>query len=76
MLSNSVSFDERVGKVLVAGPAGMNTRFWEKNPRDMSNMLDPKWVAEQILDQYSGNFKYKFARILRGPARVEVVETR
>jgi len=76
MLANSVSLDERIGKVLVAGPAGMNTRFWENSPRDMGAMLDPKWVAEQILDQYSSNFKYKFARILRGPARVEVVETR
>ena len=76
MLANSVSCDERVGKVLVAGPAGMNTRFWENNPRDLSTMLDPTWVAQQVLDQYSGNFNYKFARIMRGPARVEIVETR
>lgn len=76
MLANSVSLDERIDKVLVAGPAGMNTRFWESNPRDMSTMLDPKWVAEQVLDQYSGDFKYKFAHILRGPARVEIIETR
>lgn len=76
MLANSVSLDERIDRVLVAGPAGMNTRFWENSPRDMSTMLDPKWVAEQVLDQYSGDFKYKLARILRGPARVEVIETR
>lgn len=76
MLANSVSLDERIGKVLVAGPAGMNTRFWEKSPRNMSTMLDPKWVAEQIIDQYYGDFKYKFVHVLRGPARVEVIETR
>lgn len=76
MLANSVSLDERVGKVLVIGPAGMRTRFWDQNPRDMSTMLDPKLVAEQILNLYEGNFKYKFARILREPARIEVVETR
>ncbi len=76
MLANSVSLDERIDKVLVAAPAGMNTRFWENSPRDASTMLDPKWVAEQILEQYSDNFKYKFTRILREPERVEIVETR
>lgn len=76
MLANSVSLDERIGKVLVAGPAGMSTRFWEHSPRDMSTMLDPKWVARQILDYYAQDFRYQFIRILREPARVEVVETR
>jgi len=76
MFANSLSLDPRIGKVLVAGPAGMATRFWENNPRDMSKMLDPKWVAEQILGLYGENFKYKFTRIMRDPARVEVVETR
>src|SRR3989344_949746 len=71
MLANSLSLDERVGKVLVAGPAGMATRFWENSPRDLSKMLDPKWVAEQILQLYEGNFKYRFARIMRDTARVE-----
>lgn len=76
MFANSLSLDPKIGKVLVAGPAGMATRFWEKNPRDMSSMLDPKWVAEQILQLYEGDFKYKFAKIMRDPPRVEVVETR
>lgn len=77
MLANSVSKDEHVGKVLVAGPAGMNTRFWEENPRDPNvPMLDPVWVAEQILDEWNGEFEYKFIRILREPKRVEIVETR
>jgi NAD(P)-dependent dehydrogenase (short-subunit alcohol dehydrogenase family) len=76
MLANSVSTDERVGKVLVAGPAGMSTRFWEYHPRDPKVMLDPKWVAQEILNDWAVDFKYKFIRLLREPARVEVVETR
>lgn len=76
MLANSVSLDQRIEKVLVAGPAGMRTRFWNSSPRDTTTMLDPGWVAEQILDQYTGSFKYKFVRILREPTRVEVVEVR
>lgn len=76
MFTNSLSLDPRIGKVLVAGPAGMATRFWENSPRDLSKMLDPKWVAEQTLKLYEGNFEYKFARIMRDPPRVEVVETR
>jgi hypothetical protein len=42
----------------------------------MSVMLDPKWVAEAIIKEWGESFFYKFARFLRGPARVEVVETR
>src|SRR3989338_6779319 len=76
MLANSLSLDPRIGKVLVAGPAGMATRFWENNPRDMSKMLDPKWVAEQIIQLYADDFEYKFSRIMRDPPRVEIVETR
>jgi len=74
MLSESVALDDAVGKVLVAGPAGMNTRFWENNPRDMSVMLDPHWVAERIIQEFSEDFSYKFIKILREPARVEVVD--
>lgn len=76
MMANSVSLDERIGKVLVAGPAGMDTRFWENSPRDTSTMLDPAWVAAQILGHYNDDFEYKFIRILRDEPRVEVVETR
>lgn len=76
MFANSLSLDPRVGKVLVAGPAGMKTRFWDNNTRDTSTMLDPKWVAEEVFKLYKGDFKYKFARIMRDPPRVEVVETR
>ncbi|MDZ4226274.1 MAG: SDR family NAD(P)-dependent oxidoreductase [Patescibacteria group bacterium] len=76
MLAQSVSLDPRVHKVLVVGPAGMNTRFWRETKRDMSILLDPRWVAEQTLELYRGNFNYQLARVLREPPRVEVVETR
>lgn len=77
--ANSLSLDPRVGKVLVAGPAGMDTNFWkgtDKKEHDTSLMLDPDWVANAIQELRAGQFTYKFARILRGPARVEVQETR
>lgn len=75
--ANAMAEDGRVGKVLVAGPAGMNTPFWRDQPeRDMSAMLDPDWVADQILAANKQNYKYKYIRILREPARVEEVEQR
>lgn len=75
--SNAIAEDDRVGKVLVAGPAGMNTAFWEGIERDdFDKMLDPKWVADQIIRLRQDDYKYKFARILRDPARVEIIETR
>jgi NAD(P)-dependent dehydrogenase (short-subunit alcohol dehydrogenase family) len=74
--SNSMAEDGRVGKVLVAGPAGMATNFWENSPRDMSTMLDPGWVADQVLNLRKGEYHFRFAKIMREPARVEIVETR
>ena len=76
MFANSVSLDKRVGKVLVAGPAGMNTAFWRMTGRDTANDNDPVWVAKQIVDALKVDFNYAFVRILRNPARTEVVETR
>ncbi len=76
MLANSLSLDPRIRKVLVAGPAGMVTRFWENSSRNTSTMLDPVWVAEQVIGLYQDDFQYRFARILRDPPRVEIVETR
>lgn len=75
-LSNGLAEDGRISKVLVAGPAGMATNFWENNPRDMSTMLDPKWVADEIMKLREDNYIYRFAKIMREPARVEIVETR
>lgn len=75
--ANSLALDPRVQKTLVVGPAGMKTHFWEGTEKDTSGMLNPDWVAEQILALFNaGNFCYKFARILREPPRVEIVETR
>jgi len=76
MLANSLSLDSRIKKTLVVGPSGMKTKFWKGTTKDTKQMLDPQWVAEQIVKLMDGKFQYKFARIMRQPARVEVVETR
>lgn len=77
MFANSISLDERVGKVLVAAPAGMRTDFWRDRPeQETKDMLDPKWVAHQILTHHIDDFEYKFIRILRNNPRVEVAEVR
>ncbi len=75
MLGASLSLDPDIGKVLVAAPSGMRTPFWEPG-KDTSEYLDPQWVAGQILELFAGPFKYRYAKILRSPARVEIVETR
>lgn len=76
MLANSLSLDENIGKVLVVGPAGMSTRFWDKDGRDTSDMLDPKWVATKTLKLWEKDFEYKYARALREPHRIEIIEIR
>lgn len=75
MLGNSLGLDPETGKVLVVAPSGMNTAFWEKG-RDVSGYLDPVQVAEQVTELASGTFKYKYAKILRNPVKVEIVEVR
>lgn len=74
--ANSTSLDPRVKKTLVAGPAGMKTRFWDGTDKDTSTMLDPDWVADEILKLYADDYSYRYSRILREPARVEEQETR
>ncbi len=75
--ANAMAEDGRVGKVLVAGPAGMRTAFWRNDPgRDKSEMLEPSWVAEQMLTIGRRPYKYKYIRILRQPARIEEIEER
>jgi NAD(P)-dependent dehydrogenase (short-subunit alcohol dehydrogenase family) len=77
MLAQSLSLDPKVGKVLVAGPAGMNTGFWLGAGReDLKSLLSPEWVAQEILSLWEETYDYRLARILRDPARVEVVENR
>lgn len=76
-LSNGIAEDGRVGKVLVAGPAGMNTAFWEGIERDdFDKMLDPSWVAGEVMKLREDDYQYRFAKIMREPARTEIVETR
>ena len=70
MLARSVSLDKRVAKTLVTAPAGMKTNFWKGKTRK-GVLLEPRWVAEQILDLYKGKFVYKQALILREPTRVK-----
>jgi|SRR5579872_1044094 len=76
MLANSLALDSRIKKTLVVGPAGMKTKFWAGTDRDTSTMLDAPWVAQRILELLQGEFKYRHARILREPARVEMIEAR
>lgn len=72
MLAYSVSLDKRVVKTLIAAPSGMKTDFW-KGKKRKGALLEPRWVAEQILDFYKGIFTYKCIRILREPPRIEIV---
>jgi short-subunit dehydrogenase len=75
--ANSMAEDGRVKKVLVVGPSGMRTEFWDDfKPSDLDKMLDKAWVAKQITQQLPGKYKYKFIKILRQPARVEVADER
>lgn len=77
MLANSLSLDPQVEKVLVVGPGGMKTGFWANTGQDTGNMMEPKWVAEQIHQLYfADEFKYKCVRILREPTKVEIIEKR
>lgn len=76
MLAQSASLDPSIGKTLVAGPAGMGTPFWRNTSRDLAGLLDPKWVAEQIMALWVAPCRYRLARILRNPARVEILETK
>lgn len=73
MLAHSVSLDERVGKVLVASPAGILTNFWKGAPRS-GELLDPTWAATQIIQLYGEHFRYQHALILREPPRIEVIK--
>ena len=78
MLRASLSLDKEIGKVLVVAPSGIKTPFWErtKHSIETKDFLEPIWVAERIIELSSGPFKYRFAKILRSPPRVEIVETR
>ena len=75
--ANGLSLDKRVAKVLVAGPTGTKTAFHAgREGVDMSTFHTAEWVAEQIQQHATGNYRYKFIKILRDPASVEVAELR
>lgn len=77
MLGASLGWDSDLGKVLVIAPSGTQTPFWRNQPhKNISDYLAPDWVADQIVLLSSGPFKYRYAKLLRNPARVEIVETR
>ncbi len=74
MLGASLVRDKSLGKVLVVAPDDVDTEFWRGSNVAKEEMLDPVWVSEQIVDLSGGAFKYKCARILNDPPRVEVLE--
>lgn len=74
MLGASLVRDREIGKVLVVAPSGIKTPFWQETKENTDTMLDPKWVSDKTIELSGGNFRYKFAKILRDPMRVEVVE--
>lgn len=75
MLAQSASLDARIVKTLIAAPSGMKTNFWRGVKRS-GVLLEPRWVAEQILAIYKGAFVFKEVQILREPPRVEVINER
>lgn len=76
MFGRSLSFDPHIKKVLVAGPSGMQTSFWNGTTMDTSTMLNPTWVAGQIVKHAGDNFTFRSIRLLREPPRVEVFDER
>jgi short-subunit dehydrogenase len=74
--ANAMAEDERVGKVLNFAPSGMNTEFWENTQKNTTEMLDPVWVASQIILQLQELYKYRSVKALRQPTRIEVDESR
>jgi NAD(P)-dependent dehydrogenase (short-subunit alcohol dehydrogenase family) len=77
LFAESVSLDDRVSQTLVFAPSGMQTPFWDGDPRDTSTMLDPKWVAEQLLTKlFSKTVAYEFVICLREPAHIKIEKTR
>lgn len=75
--SNAMAEDGRVEHVLVVGPAGMHTAFWNGVERDdKDGMLEPSWVAGEIMKIREQDYRYKFVKILREPPRIEEVEQR
>ncbi len=79
MLAQCISLDPRVGKVVVAGPTGMNTPFWKKRGgrADADQLLDPRDVAKETMRLYrDAKDKFEAWFILRDPLRsVRIMES-
>ena len=73
--AHALSLDERVKKLMVAGPTGTKTAFHNGRNVDMSTYHSPEWVAQQIFEHSQDDYNYKFIKILRDPAQVEVAVT-
>jgi NAD(P)-dependent dehydrogenase (short-subunit alcohol dehydrogenase family) len=76
MLAESVSLDGSIGQTLTVGVSGMNTPFWKDTNRNTRSMLEPAWVAAQVIDCLEDMYQYRFVKILRNPDRVEVSKER
>ena len=73
--AHALSLDERIKKMLVAGPTGTKTAFHSgREGVDMSTYHEPEWVAQQIFNHLQADYRYKFIKILRDPASVEVAK--
>ena len=56
----------------------MRTNFWdgrELPDAELKTYNDPAWVAEQVMELRKDSYSYRFAKILRDPPSVEIVET-
>lgn len=78
--TNALSLDSRVEKARVIAPGGMDTDFWEGSGKNTSDMLDPGWVADQVMELRREAARYVFAKIPRASSgtseHVEIIETR
>jgi NAD(P)-dependent dehydrogenase (short-subunit alcohol dehydrogenase family) len=72
MFGASLVLDKEIGKVVVIAPSGIATPFWKGTNKDTSEMLDSCWLADEVIKLSGGEFKYKYARILKNPPRTEV----
>ncbi len=74
MFAESIAGDPNVGRVMVAGPSGMKTAFWNGLNTDTSQFLEPSEVAAAMYNDWStiSNYEFRQIAILRNPLRVEV----
>jgi len=69
--TEGISLDPRVKRCLVVAPAGMATSFYDGSGRDLADMMNPKDVAQQLVNIIDDTSKqFEFALIMRGPSRV------